>query len=119
MTYQMRILAWIIAIPFALLATVFAAANRQLVPLDLWPLPGTQEIPAYLLVLVPLLIGTLVGASLTWTSGLRFRLRARTQRRRADELEANLANIRAKAEKSPVTAPGPDKTTPLLSGPAA
>lgn len=83
----MRLLAWIIGLPIAVLVTVFAVANRAEIHFDLWPLPFGVELPAYLAVLVPLALGLAAGFLLGWASGLRARLRAGSLRRRLDAAE--------------------------------
>ena len=86
----MRVLAWLIGLPLAVVVTVFAVANRQAVSFDLWPLPFGVEIPAYLAVLGPLGLGLVLGAVLVWIPGTGSRLRARQDRRRAESLERQL-----------------------------
>ena len=86
----MRFLAWLIGLPLAVVATVFAVANRQAVSFDLWPLPFGVELPAYLAVLGPLGLGLGLGAALVWISGTSARLRARQDRKRAESLERQL-----------------------------
>lgn len=86
----MRILAWLIGLPLAVVVAVFAVANRQEIRFDLWPLPFDLEIAAYLAVLVPLAVGLLSGALLVWLSTAPGRLRARRDRRRSESLERQL-----------------------------
>lgn len=87
----MRLLSWLLGLPLAVVATVFAVANRQDLHFDLWPLPYGIDIAAYLAVLGPLALGLLLGALLVWLSGTRARLRARQDRRRVESLERQLA----------------------------
>ncbi|MDO8605536.1 MAG: LapA family protein [Phaeospirillum sp.] len=88
----MRLVAWLIGLPLAVVATVFAVANRQEIHFDLWPLPFGLDVAAYLAVLAPLALGLATGAALVWVSGAGARLRARAERRRADSLERRLAD---------------------------
>ncbi|CAA7620878.1 lipopolysaccharide assembly protein LapA domain-containing protein [Magnetospirillum sp. SS-4] len=90
----MRVLAWLVGLPLAAVAAVFAVANRQEIRLDLWPLPVGLEIPAYLAVLGPLAAGLLAGALLVWLTAVPGRLRAGRDRRRAASLERRLAATR-------------------------
>ncbi len=87
----MRVVAWLIGLPLAVVATVFAVANRQEIHFDLWPLPFGLDVAAYLAVLAPLALGLVIGGGLVWLSGTTRRLRARQDRRRADSLERQLA----------------------------
>ncbi|MCR6630015.1 MAG: lipopolysaccharide assembly protein LapA domain-containing protein [Magnetospirillum sp.] len=86
----MRLVGWLLALPLSLLAVVFAVANRHDLRLELWPLPWNLDLPAYLAVLGPLVLGLALGALLTWLAGHRTRMAARTQRRRAESLERQL-----------------------------
>jgi lipopolysaccharide assembly protein A len=78
----MRRLAWLIGLLPILAAVVFAVANRQTVTLDLWPLPWSLDLPAYLAVLGPLGLGIIIGAVLAGAAGLKARFRAASLSRR-------------------------------------
>ena len=54
-----RFLTWLIMIPFALVVIVFSAVNRELVTLDLWPLPNEITVPVFTLVLAVFIVGFL------------------------------------------------------------
>lgn len=116
-----RLIGWIIGLPLALLAVVFAVANRHLVRLDLWPFPFSVDLPVYLAVLGALVLGLLAGAFLVWGSSLSARRRAGSQRRRADNLERQLAASRAEAEaaKAEAAPPPPTPPTTILPPPAS
>lgn len=86
----MRVLAWIIGLPLALLVTVFAVANRAAIRFELWPLPFTVDLPGYLAVLGPLVLGLVFGFALGTASGLKARMKAGEQRRRAESLRRQL-----------------------------
>lgn len=53
----MRLLFWLIGVPLAAAAVVFALSNRQTVVLGFWPFVEGLELPVYLAVLVPLAVG--------------------------------------------------------------
>jgi uncharacterized integral membrane protein len=101
-----RLVGWLLALPLSLLAVIFAVANRHNLRLELWPLPWSLDLPVFLAVLGPLLVGLILGALLTWCAGHRTRANARTQRRRADSLERQLAQ--AHANTSAPQLPPPD-----------
>jgi uncharacterized integral membrane protein len=86
-----RLLGWLLALPLSLLAVVFAVANRHDLRLELWPLPWSVELPAYLAVLGPLVLGLVLGGLAMWLAGHRTRMTARALRRRAESLERQLA----------------------------
>ena len=72
---------------------VFAAANRQDTLLDLWPLPYEVGLPVFLLVLVPLVLGFLLGGLVAWAQAGTARREARAERRRAAALEREIAHV--------------------------
>ena len=87
----MRLVGWLLALPVMLLAVVFAVANRHDLRLELWPLPWSLDLPAYLAVLGPLVAGMILGGAVAWIAGHRARAAARHHRRRAESLERQLA----------------------------
>lgn len=106
----MRLLGWLLALPVSLLAVVFAVANRNGVRLELWPLPWSLELPVYLAVLGPLVLGLVLGGAIAWIAGHGARASARLHRRRAESLERQLAAAGA-ADPTPAA--------PALPPPAA
>ena len=58
----MRLPGWFLGIPFALMFAWFAVSNRGQVELVLWPLPGGVDVPVYLVVMLALLVGFILGA---------------------------------------------------------
>lgn len=102
----MRLIGWLLALPVSLLAVVFAVANRHDLRLELWPLPWSLDLPAYLAVLGPLVLGMVLGGTVTWVAGHRARAAARHHRRRAESLERQLAaaGAAATAPTNPATA---------------
>lgn len=93
----MRYLTWIITLPIALAAVLFAVSNREAVTLSLWPLPFTVEAPVYLATLIALLVGFVAGGVITWIGQSRHRRRARAQGDRAYTLERELKETQARA----------------------
>ena len=91
----MRLLFWLTVAVLAAVLALFAASNRQVVPLGLWPLPYIAELPLYLAVLGALAIGALLGAVMSWGAGHRRRRQARRQRRHIAALERELAATQA------------------------
>lgn len=91
-----RILSWIIMIPFALVVIVFSAVNRELVALDLWPLPHEITVPVFTLVLAVFIFGFLWGGIAAWFSASGNRRRARNAQWRADTAERELRALNNK-----------------------
>ncbi len=103
----MKVLSWLIGLPIAVLAIIFAVSNRAGVLVDLWPLPWEVTLPLYLLVLGALALGLIVGAVIAWLSTGSTRARARREHRRANRLEVELGQAREAG-----TPPEPPKALP-------
>nr|WP_295838164.1 lipopolysaccharide assembly protein LapA domain-containing protein [uncultured Azospirillum sp.] len=93
----MRHISWIVTIPVALVAILFAISNRGIVTLSLWPLPFTLATPVYLATLVALVVGFLAGGFVVWNSQRRHRRRARRESNRVLYLERELKEAQARA----------------------
>ncbi|MGH7035781.1 MAG: LapA family protein [Stellaceae bacterium] len=87
----MRLFHWLVTAPLAVILIVFAVNNRDAVTLSFWPLPVTLEAPVYLILLLSLLAGFLIGEIIAWTNGRRWRRQARHSARRVAELERTIA----------------------------
>lgn len=70
----MKILSWLIFIPFAIVVVVFAVSNRGPIPINFWPLPFSQDVPLYLISLGTLAFGAFFGGILTWMSVAKWRV---------------------------------------------
>lgn len=89
-----RIISWIIMIPFALVVVVFSAVNRDLVTLDLWPLPNEITVPVFTMVLAVFIFGFLFGGIVAWVSAGTQRRKARNALWRAETAERELRSIK-------------------------
>lgn len=114
----MRLIGWLLALPVMLLAVVFAVANRHDLRLELWPLPWGLDLPVYLAVLGPLVLGMILGGTAAWIAGHRARASARQNRRRVESLERQLAAAGKAAAETPAAMPAP-ASSPALPPPAA
>ena len=99
---------------FALLAlaiVIFAVSNRAEISVTFWPLPALLEAPLYLVVLLALGAGFLLGEFVAWINAGRWRREARRRARRIEALERELAATQAQlprhedARLAPRTAP--------------
>lgn len=88
-----RVISWIVMIPFALVVIIFSAVNRDLVTINLWPLPHELTIPMFTLILGVFIFGFLMGGVVAWLSAGKSRVAARQQRYRADKAERDLRNL--------------------------
>lgn len=89
----MRYLAWIIILPIAFVIVSFAVSNRGDVVLQLWPLPQGLQLPVYLMVLTPLIVGFLIGGFVAWLSGGRDRRRARARGAKLEDLGRKVVTL--------------------------
>lgn len=87
----MRYLSWIVTVPVAVLAVLFAVSNRTAVTFGLWPLPFTIDAPLYLATLLALAIGFVCGGTVVWIGQHRHRRRARLLAKRTARLEQDMA----------------------------
>jgi lipopolysaccharide assembly protein A len=86
----LRTFRWILIGLFALALVIFAVDNRQVVTVSLWPLPIEASMSLYLVVLLTLLVGFLIGELAAWMNGHRWRREARLKAKRIAELEREL-----------------------------
>jgi uncharacterized integral membrane protein len=87
----LKVFRWVLIGLVALVLIVFAVDNRQVIALSLWPLPLELDTWLYLVVLLTLLVGFLLGELVAWMNGHRWRREARRSAHRVEELERVLA----------------------------
>lgn len=73
----MKRLTWILVLPLAAVAVIFAVMNRTAVAIDLWPLPWQIAAPVFLILLGSLGVGLLIGLLLALLTGGARRRRTR------------------------------------------
>lgn len=101
----MRRLSFLITIPIALIAVIFAVANRAPIAVSLWPLPWGVELPGYLIVLGSVLVGFLAGALIAWFGGAKHRRKARRLAAETQRLAAELAEAKRRQAAAPPALP--------------
>lgn len=94
----MKYISWILTLPLAIVAVVFAISNREGVSLNIWPLGMTVEAPLFILVLGSALAGLITGGFIAWLSAGTTRQRRRAAVQRAEAAERELAFLRQKIE---------------------
>ncbi|WP_135075005.1 LapA family protein [Terasakiella sp. SH-1] len=95
----MKILSWLIFIPFAAVVVFFAISNREEIAVNFWPLPFSQDIPLYLLSLGTLAFGFFFGALLTWMSVAKWRVIAMSRRKDTKYAEAEVARLQKQLQE--------------------
>lgn len=94
----------IIFVPLAFVIGFFAVENRAPLALEIWPLPGIQEMWASVWILGLLAIGIIVGLTIGWIAGGSTRRRARRAERLNRTLERQLAEHNSEPDTVPASA---------------
>ena len=94
-----KIVAAIILVPLAVVIIAFAVANRQIVTVSLDPFSGKEPaasvtLPLFVLIIVLLIIGVLVGGIAAWLGQGKWRRSARRLEREASELRGQVQTLR-------------------------
>jgi uncharacterized integral membrane protein len=97
-----RLIHWLVTAPLALVLVVFAVSNRETVSVTFWPTPFEIDAPLYLVALVALLIGFLLGELTAWINGGKKRREAREKSKRVRGLEGELEALRGKPPEPPL-----------------
>lgn len=90
----MKILSRILLAAFLLVGAVFAVSNRELVELRLWPLPDIWIMPLFLVIVLMLLIGVLVGLTMGWFASRKHRRVGRERGEEVDRLGREVARLK-------------------------
>jgi len=90
---------WLVSIPATVVLIDFAIANQQEVPVVLWPVLDTL-LPEWIVVLIGLAGGVLIGAALAWIAGRHVRREGRAKARRIAALEHELRAVEARLEEA-------------------
>jgi len=99
-----NILRFIVIAPVAILLLVFAFANRHVVTVSFDPFASGDNsaialaAPLFLVLLLTLVIGVVVGGAATWLSQGRFRRAARQNRAEAERWRSEAQASKARAE---------------------
>jgi uncharacterized membrane protein YciS (DUF1049 family) len=100
-----RILRWVIWLPVAIIVISFAVANRQWTRLSLDPFSSTSpfltiEMPLWLLFIVGVFIGLIVGWMMCWFAQGRHRKLARDRAKDIVRLQSELETVKDPAAVS-------------------
>jgi uncharacterized integral membrane protein len=97
----MKILSRALFLLFVLIGVLIAVSNSQPVQLTMWPLPHVIVMPVYLLVVLLLLLGVLVGLGMGWWAARHHRRRAREASGDAARLDREIQRLRQAARVAP------------------
>ena len=109
-----RILRWIIWLPVAIIVISFAVANRQWTRLSLDPFSSTSpfltiEMPLWLLFIVGVFIGLVVGWAMCWFAQGKHRKLARERARGIARLQSELETA-----KNPIAVSASTELSPFI-----
>lgn len=116
--FIVRMASWTISVPLTLLIILFAVSNRGPVDIGFWPTTFQITIPIYVLALVMIVVGFILGGTLVWTEATGDRLRARHFRRKSEGLEQDLEKAKMRATEAEVALdalPKPEREQLLLN----
>ncbi len=93
----MRIFSGICGFVVLVLVLCFALSNQQDVTVAMWPFSESLQLPLYLVGLVPLLLGLLVGGLWGWVASLRHRLHSRRLNKELEALNDKISELQKSA----------------------
>src|SRR6476620_3502530 len=101
-----KILRALVLIPLAIIIVSLAVANRQNVVVSLDPFDRTQPafsivLPLYVLILILIIAGVVIGGIAAWLRQAKWRARARAAEARARDLKAENEMLRRRDEAGP------------------
>jgi uncharacterized integral membrane protein len=101
----MRLLFWIVALPLLFAGALFAVANREIVPIDLWPFAERVAAPLYIALGAAFYLGFVFGGVVAWLGGRRRRSEGRRAQWRAAQLSREKADLEARLARRSESAP--------------
>ncbi|MGL1921389.1 MAG: LapA family protein [Hyphomicrobiales bacterium] len=112
-----RIFRWLITFPILLVAGFLLIANRHSIPVSLDPFNADEpalsfQIPLYIVILIAIFIGLILGGTLTWLGQHKYRKASRVERHNADKWHHEADDLRKRAEK---TAASPTATAKQIT----
>jgi len=112
-----RLISSAVFIVVAIALASFCANNDQSVVLDFYPLPGELSAPAYLLVIVPFIIGALFAALVLLPGRLHLGQQAGRATREAEALERELDLVRRELKAAEKKLAGDEPAKAALPAP--
>jgi uncharacterized integral membrane protein len=103
----MRLIPWLLLPPAAILLIAFAIANRTPVRVSLDPLPLELHPPLFIIVILAIALGIVIGGSATWLAQRKWRRLARERRRANESLQRELGQRTAQVAQVALPARSP------------
>ncbi len=104
---MVRIVRLLLGLVLVLLIIDFAVANRAIVEISLAPLPLQFPLPVYMVFLLGLVIGALIGGLMLWLGAFSRMAEARRMRNRVWALENQLNILKEQEQKRQAAAQRP------------
>ena len=91
-----RIFRWVVLFPLALAILLFVIDNRQVVNVS-FPLTGvSMRSPLFLILLLVFISGLLIGALAAWLGSIKYRRRARHERKAREAMAHDMEQVMAR-----------------------
>lgn len=102
-----RIFRWVIIFPILLIAGFLLIANRHYISISLDPFNAQDPalvltIPLYIVILISIFIGLLLGGTLTWFGQHKYRKASRLERNNANKWHHEADDLRKRAEQTTI-----------------
>ena len=102
--FLIRVIRWAVLLPLALAVLLFVIDNRQAVQVS-FPLTGMyMRLPLFLILLLVFLSGLFIGALAAWLGSLKYRRRARHERKAREALAHDMEKVVARGSSKALTA---------------
>ncbi|MEM8685977.1 MAG: LapA family protein [Pseudomonadota bacterium] len=100
-----KFISWFLGLPIAIIIIALSVANRQPVRFSFDPINSASpvlsfEIPLYLLLLLAVIIGIVVGGASSWVNQSKWRKAAREARHEMSELRSESLALKQKVSAS-------------------
>lgn len=101
----MKHFSWILTLPLTVVVVVFSVNNIADMAINLWPFGIVISWPTYLVMLLSVVIGFLLGGTIMWVSAGQTRQEMRRQRGEARRLAHELESLRKATESTKSNTP--------------
>lgn len=100
-----RIFRWLITFPILLVAGFLLIANRHSIFLSLDPFNAEDpalsfQTPLYIIILISIFVGIILGGTLTWFGQHKYRRASRVERTKANRWQNEASGLRRTADDS-------------------
>lgn len=100
-----RIIRWLITFPILIIAGFLLIANRHSIFISLDPFNAQEpalsfQLPLYIVILLAIFIGLMLGGTLTWVGQHKYRRASRVERNNADKWHHEADDLRKRAQVS-------------------